>query len=375
MKELKELMDELGSLDEEIVALYEKRMKISEQVAEYKIEHGRKIFDKQREDEKIESVKALVSNEFNKHGIREMYLLLMSMSRKLQYQMLSKKGGTGSLPFQEVPAIEKKNVTVVYQGVEGAYSQAALKTFFPENVKSFNVKQWRDALEVISEGMADYAVLPIENSTAGFVTQMYDLLMKYDHYIVGEQIIKIDHKLLGVPGTKLRDINRVYSHEQALAQCQEFLNTRPWKAIPMDNTAAAAQKIADEKDKTQVAIASEIAGSIFGLDVIAEDICENPWNSTRFIIVTNKRIFASDAKKISICFELPHKSGSLYSILSHFIYNNLNMTKIESRPVEGRNWEYRFFVDFEGNLKDSAVKSALRGINEEARNMKILGNY
>ncbi len=375
MKELKELMDELGALDKEIVALYEKRMKISEKVAEYKIANGRKIFDKQREDEKIESVKALVSNDFNKHGIREVFLLLMSMSRKLQYQLLAKKGGTGSLPFQEVPAIEKEKVTVVYQGVEGAYSQAALKAFFPEDVKSFNVKQWRDALEVISEGMADYAVLPIENSTAGFVTQMYDLLMKYDHYIVGEQIIKIDHKLLGVPGTKLKDINRVYSHEQALAQCQEFLNTRPWKAIPMDNTAAAAQKIADEKDKTQVAIASEIAGSIFGLDVIAEDICENPWNSTRFIVVTNKRIFASDAKKISICFELPHKSGSLYSILSHFIYNNLNMTKIESRPVEGRNWEYRFFVDFEGNLKDSAVKSALRGINEEARNMKILGNY
>lgn len=375
MTDLKELRGELDVIDQEIVSLFEKRMKIAEKLADYKINNGKKIFDKQFEDEKVEHLRSLASTDFNKHGVEELFLQLMSMSRKLQYQKLAEKGRLGNLPFHEVPEIKKSKVRVVFQGVDGAYSQAAMHAFFKDDIEFFHVKQWRDALEVISEGMADYAVLPIENSTAGFVSQMYDLMMKYDHYIVGEQIIKIDHKLLGVPGTKLRDINRVYSHEQALAQCQEFLNTRPWRKIPMDNTAAAAQKISEEKDTTQAAIASEIAGDIFGLEVIAEDICENPFNSTRFIIVTNQRIFAEDAKKISICFELPHTSGSLYSILSHFIYNNLNMTKIESRPVEGRNWEYRFFVDFEGNLKDSAVKSALRGINEEARNMKILGNY
>ena len=143
----------------------------------------------------------------------------------------------------------------------------------------------------------------------------------------------------------------------------------------MVNTAMAAKKVKEDGDRTQAAIASAFAGEKFGLKILADKIYDNEANSTRFIIVTNQRIFRWDAKKISISFEVPHVSGSLYNILSHFIYNNLNMTKIESRPIPGRNWEYRFFVDFEGNLNDGGVKNALRGIREEANNMRILGNY
>jgi chorismate mutase/prephenate dehydratase len=150
---------------------------------------------------------------------------------------------------------------------------------------------------------------------------------------------------------------------------------REWQQIPLENTAVAARRVATEGDKTQAAIASAFAGEHFGLEILAEDIYVNEANSTRFIIITNQRIFRKDADKISICFEVPHRSGSLYNILSHFIYNNLNMMKIESRPITGRNWEYKFFIDFEGNLNDGAVKNALRGIREEATNMKILGNY
>ena len=143
----------------------------------------------------------------------------------------------------------------------------------------------------------------------------------------------------------------------------------------MQNNAFAAQKVAAEQDKTQAAIAGELAGQLYGLEVLEKGVNQEENNSTRFIIVTNQKIFRKDAKKISLCFEVPHRSGSLYHMLSHFIYNNLNMTKIESRPIEDRTWEYRFFVDFEGNLADSAVKNALRGLRDEARNMKILGNY
>ena len=143
----------------------------------------------------------------------------------------------------------------------------------------------------------------------------------------------------------------------------------------MKNNAFAAKKVADEKDTTQAAIASEYAAEVYGLDILQKGVNSSDENSTRFIIVTNQKIFKKDAKKISICFEISHHSGSLYHALSHFIYNNLNMTKIESRPIEERNWEYRFFVDFEGNLADSAVKNALRGLRDETRNMKILGNY
>ena len=143
----------------------------------------------------------------------------------------------------------------------------------------------------------------------------------------------------------------------------------------MQNNAFAAKKVAEEQDRTQAAIAGEHAAKIYGLEVLKKGVNQCDSNSTRFIIVTNQKIFRRDAKKISICFEVPHESGSLYHMLSHFIYNNLNMTKIESRPIPERSWEYRFFVDFDGNLADGAVKNAIRGLREEALNMKILGNY
>lgn len=376
MTDLKELRDEIDVIDRQIVELFEKRMSVSRQVAEYKISTGKKVFDRAREVSKIHTVKGFAHNEFNKHGIEELFLQIMAMSRKLQYQLLAENGVVGRLPFIAVDEIERSKVRVVFQGVEGAYSQAAMRQYFNSDITSFHVEQWRDAMEAIAEGSADFAVLPIENSTAGSVSDMYDLLVEFENYIVGEQIIRCEHKLLGLPQAELSDIRRIYSHPQALSQCKPYLEEhRDWKTVPLENTAVAAKRVADEKDVSQAAIASEFASDYFGLKVLADKIYVNEANSTRFIIVTNQRVFRKDADKISICFELPHISGSLYNILSHFIYNNVNMTKIESRPITGRNWEYRFFVDFEGNLNDSSVKNALRGIREEAINMRILGNY
>lgn len=374
--DLQELRDEIDRIDRQMTELFEKRMEISSQVAEYKINTGMKVFDQERERKVIQKVKELTHSEFNSHGIEELFQQIMAMSRKLQYQLLEKSGVAGRLPFIAVDELEKENIRVVYQGVEGAYSQAALKQFFGEHTASFHVPHWRDAMEAIAEGSADYAVLPIENSTAGSVDDMYDLLVEFENYIVGEQVIRCEHCLLGLPGAQLSDIRRVYSHQQGLSQCKEYLQThRDWKQIPLENTAVAAKKVAGDGDITQASISSRFAAECFGLSVLEEKIYSNEANSTRFIIVTNQRIFCRDAGKISICFELPHRSGSLYNILSHFIYNNLNMFGIKSRPIPGRNWEYRFFIDFEGNLNDSAVKNAIRGIREEATNLKILGNY
>ena len=376
MVDLKELREEIDVIDRQMVDLFEQRMELCQQVAEYKINTGKKVFDRSRETAKLDTLKGLTHNEFNRHGVEELFQQIMAMSRKLQYQLLAQNGVVGRLPFIAVDEIERSKVRVVFQGVEGAYSQAAMKQFFTGEITSFHVEQWRDAMEAIAEGSADFAVLPIENSTAGSVNDMYDLLVEFENYIVGEQIIRCEHRLLGLPGTELSDIRRVYSHPQGLSQCKPFLEEhRDWKQIPMENTAVAAKRVAEDGDKSQAAIASAFAGERFGLQVLADRIYVNEANSTRFIIVTNQRVFRKDADKISICFELPHTSGSLYNMLSHFIYNNINMTKIESRPITGRNWEYRFFIDFEGNLNDSSVKNALRGIREEARNMKILGNY
>lgn len=373
--DLMQLRERIDEIDARIVELYEQRMDVCRNVAQYKIETGKKVFDRQREIEKLEKVKALTHNDFNSHGVEELFEQLMSMSRKMQYQLLAANGSTGKLPFIGVDKLDTETARVVYQGSEGSYSQAAMYRFFGEQVNSFHVDSFRDAMSAIEEGSADFAVLPIENSTAGIVSEIYDLLVEFENYIVAEQIIQIEHCLLAAPGTKKEDIRRVYSHPQSLLQCARYLQNYDWQQISMKNNAFAARKVAEEKDMTQAAIAGEHAARVYNLKVLEKGINQSDTNSTRFIIVTNQKIFKKDAGKISICFEVPHKSGSLYHMLSHFIYNNLNMTKIESRPIEDRNWEYRFFIDFEGNLADSAVKNALRGLRDETRNMKILGNY
>ncbi|MGN0249579.1 MAG: prephenate dehydratase [Lachnospiraceae bacterium] len=373
--DLLQLRDEIDVIDKQIVELYEKRVNICKQVAEYKIENGKKVFDRVREEEKIRKVKALTTSDFTSRAVEELFEQIMSVSRKLQYQILAEHGSSGRLPFMGVDSLDDGKVRVVFQGAEGAYSQAAMVQYFGDKIQSFHVNTFRDAMSAIEEGSADFAVLPIENSTAGIISEVYDLLVEFENYIVGEQIIKIEHCLLGVPGSTIEDIRTVYSHPQSLMQSARFLSEHDWKQISMQNNAFAAQKVVKDGDKTQAAIASAYAGEIYGLDVLKKGVNQSDTNSTRFIIVTNQKVFLKDAKKISICFEIPHESGSLYHMLSHFIYNNLNLCKIESRPIEERNWEYRFFVDFEGNLADGAVKNALRGLRDEARNMKILGNY
>ncbi len=373
--DLLDLRKQIDGIDEQIVALYEKRMEISRQVAEYKIETGKKVFDKVREEEKLRKVKSLTHNEFNSHGIEELFEQIMSMSRKLQYGLLAEHGSIGKLPFIGVDRLYEEKARVVFQGAKGAYSQAAMMQYFGDKISSFHVDTFRDAMTAIEEGSADFAVLPIENSTAGIVSEIYDLLAEFENYIVGEQIIKIEHCLMALPGAKIEEIETVYSHPQSLMQSARFLNEYGWQQISMQNNAFAARKVAGSEDKHKAAIASEYAAKLYGLEVLVKGVNQSSTNSTRFIIVTNQKVFLKDAKKVSICFEVPHESGSLYHMLSHFIYNNLNMNRIESRPIEGRNWEYRFFIDFDGNLSDSSVKNALRGLREEARNMRILGNY
>lgn len=376
MAGLEDLRIRLDDIDEEIVRLYEERMKVCKEVGEYKVKSWGRVLDRQREKNKLTDVASKVSNEFNKKGIQEIYEQLMSMSRKLQYQLMVEAGALGKLPFIQIDSLEKETARVVYQGVEGAYGQAAMLKFFGEKCNNFHVRTFRDAMDAIEDGAADYAVLPIENSSAGAVTEVYDLLVEYENYIVGETILPVRHTLCGLPGTNLNEIKRVYSKAEALMQTTHFLDEHAdWQQISVVNTAVAAKKILEDKDPTQAAVCSAYAARVHGLSVLVPEINDDLNNSTRFIVVTNQKVFLKDASKISICFEVPHQSGSLYRLLSHFIYNDLNMSKIESRPVEGKSWEYRFFVDFDGNMGDAAVKNTIRGLREEAINLKILGNY
>ena len=278
--------------------------------------------------------------------------------------------------YDEMNEIDKEHAKVVYQGVEGAYSFLAMKQYFGENVDCFNVATFTEAMEAVAKGEADYAVLPIENSTAGIVNDTYDLLCEYDNFIVDEIYYKIDHALLGLENADISDIDVVYSHPQGLMQCSKYLDTHSdWQRIGQANTALSAKKVLEDGNVNEAAIASKDAAKYFSLKVLDTDISNNSNNVTRFVVISNKRCFRKNAGKMSICFETAHETGSLYNLLSHIIYNGLNMTKIESRPIEGKMWQWRFYVDFDGNIDDAAVKNAMRGIEEEAKRLKFLGNY
>lgn len=374
---LKEVRSRLDEVDRQIVDLYQKRMELSIQVAESKMRSNRPIRDVRRENQKLEMVKSLVEKGSDKKNVEELFRMLMSASRKYQYHLMSKYSNGGCrIPFQEVEELPVNGCRVVYTGVEGAFAHEATLRYFGNNVISFHVPTFEESMNALSGGRADFAVIPIENTSAGVVADVYDLLVKCDNYIVDEMDLPVVQSLLVVPGTKLEEIDTIYSHPQGISQCNKFLNEhKEIHAIEMSNTALAARKVAEEGIRSHAAIASQVAGELYGLETLISPLNHNLANMTRFAIISNKKIFRKDAQHISICFESEHDPGSLYRLMSHIIYNNLNMIKLESRPVPGQTWEYRFFMNFDGNFNQSGVKNALTGISEEAVSFKILGSF
>ncbi|MBO6130032.1 MAG: prephenate dehydratase [Pseudobutyrivibrio sp.] len=378
MRDLTELRDEIDVIDKDILNLFTKRMDLACQVADYKIATGKKVYDKAREDEKLEKLSSYVDDEFNQVAVKELYTQIMSISRKKQFAILRDKGSSFNTGFTPIDEFDFSNAVVCFQGVQGAYSQLAMIEFFNDEMKdSFHVDLWRDAMEAIKKGKADYAVLPIENSLAGSIEENFDLLSEYNVAIIGEQILKVDHALLGVKGAKIEDIKTVYSHPKAIAQCENYIRNYhiDWDVKNLRNTAMSAQKIHTDNDITQAAIGSKYNAILYDLDILEESIQDDKNNETRFIIVSKEKKFRKKADKISLCLEISHEPGSLYRILSNLIFNGINMNRIESRPIKGVNWQYRFFIDIDGNLDDEAVRNALTGLNEECVRLRVLGNY
>ncbi|MFV0344137.1 MAG: bifunctional chorismate mutase/prephenate dehydratase [Anaerocolumna sp.] len=367
--------EKIDEVDKKIVELFEYRMQLAKDVAAYKIETGKKVFDREREISKLNTLSTLTDDTFNKIGIQELFTQIMSMSRKMQYSLIKEDFSDNPFTsFKEVLA--DKPLKVICFGEKGSYTERAMEEYFGENINPTYADSFKKVMLSVKEGHSDYGVLPIENTSTGGIADIYDLLVEFDNYIIGEHVIKIEHALLGLKGAKLTDIKTVYSHPQGLMQCQKFLEAHP-EITPVKciSTSDSAKKVLLDGDVSQGAIAGRQSAVIYDLDILEESINHEQNNSTRFIIISRDRKYQEEADKVSICFELPHESGTLYNMLSHMIYNNLSMTKIESRPLEGRNFEYRFFVDFEGNLSDPGVRNALYGIKEEAISLKILGNY
>ena len=278
--------------------------------------------------------------------------------------------------FVDISHYKPNDLKIGYQGVKGSFSEEAMISFFGENNKSLNYEKFEDVFISLKNDEIDYGILPFENSCTGAITSVYDLISKYGFYIVGEECIKINQNLVGVKDATVDDIKEVYSHPQGFEQSKNFLrNHEDFKLIYFYNTAISAKHVSKLNDKSKAAIASSRAAKIYNLDILAKNIHDNNNNHTKFVIISKNLESSKESNNITVSFSLENRAGSLYNLLGHFVKNNLNMIKIESRPSNGELWEYVLYVDLEGNINDEKVKNAINLIKEETRYFKLLGCY
>ncbi|MDD6489633.1 MAG: prephenate dehydratase [Clostridia bacterium] len=371
---LKPIRDEIDRIDNQLIELFKQRMDCSKRVAEYKLENGLPIFNAEREKDILNSV--YEKGEEYGGSARLLYSSIMELSRALQHDML----GSGEQLKNEILSaaddipFNSQNVKVACFGVPGTYAHNATQKLF-QNCEPKFCGRFQDVFSAIQNNEAEFGIIPIENSSAGSVTDVYDLMLKYRFYISAAVDIPVNHCLAAKKGTKLSDIKKVYSHQQALSQCSDFLNSRKFEIESYISTAAAAQMIAQQDNNTYAAICSEDAAEKYGLEIILRGFQNNPNNCTRFIAVSKKMFIEENADKISLCFSLPHTTGSLYSTLCRFAVHGLNLTKIESRPMFSKSFEYLFYLDFTGNIKDKDVLSLICALSDELDEFSFLGNY
>ena len=262
---------------------------------------------------------------------------------------------------------------VSFQGERGAYSEAAAKLFFNEEIKTTPLTTFAEVLKNTSNDKTEYSILPVENSLEGSVGESYDLLYSTNLNAVGEIYHKIEHCLIGIG--KLEEVDTVYSHPQALGQCREFIEKHNMKTIPAYDTAGSVKIVKELNKKNCASIASKTASLIYNVPIITENIANNLNNYTRFLILSKKEALETKNDKTSIIFSIKHEPGSLYRIIENFHENNVNLTKIESRPTKSNTWEYNFYVDFEGHKNNTKISKILDKIKQESMFMKVLGSY
>ena len=378
--DLEEIRSRIDHIDRKLVELIEERLEIVKEVALYKKENNMKIFDRKREEEVVYKNLSNVKNEELKHYIEIILKDIMDSSKEYQ------KFKIGS-PKKYVNSLDFNGKKLGYTGVPGAYAYEVMINLLKNSknsdgstgvrakeILSFNTH--RELVEGVENGKVDFAILPIENSIVGEVRDSIDLINKRSIYIVGEVKHKIEHNLLGIKGSKIEDIKRVYSHEQALMQCSEFLGKYPeWEKVKMNNTALSAKYIGDTKNKENACIANMETREMYNLELLQPDINNEKENFTRFFIVSNKNLICENSEKISVITSTKNESGALMKLLKVFSDYGLNMVNLKSRPKTNKPWEYYFYIDFEGNLEEENVEKALKEIREKSIYLQILGNY
>lgn len=371
---LNEIRAEINAIDDQLLPLLMRRMDAAGKVAQIKREAGIPVLDAKREQQILDRI--LERGGAYGTALQGVYAAMMEASRALQHDAL---GGGQALRDQLKQALAAGNVwpqapRIACSGVNGAYSDAASRLLFPQRDVSF-YHGFEDVFAAVAEGKADFGVVPIENSYAGSVHETFDLMLRHRLSISAAVDLPIHHCLMALPGVQLNRLKRVYSHPQGLAQCAEYLEAHGLAPIPCSNTAAAAKLLAETSQQDAAAIASADAAHNFGLQILARDIQTSKNNATRFIAISREMRITPQADKISLIFTLPHTTGSLYGVLSRFAHCGLNLTKIESRPIPDSNFQYYFYLDFTGSVRDEPTLHLLCALQDELPAFTLLGNY
>lgn len=380
MSELERLRAQMDEIDGELARLFLRRLDTAQQIGAYKQQAGLPPLDQQRELEVIQQVTRATGDEGRKLELAKLFENILALSRR--EQRLKAAGGapgTGFVRYQRDLGQVRRPVEhprVVYQGVPGAYSEMASLDYFGPGADCQGLRTFDDVFQAVDEGRADYGVVPIENSSTGAIRQVYELLGEYEHFVVGENTVKVEHCLMAPQGATLDTITHVYSHEQGLFQSDRFLKQYPdWIQVPYGDTAGSGKYVAETGDITKAAICSRRAAELYGLNILVQGVNYNDNNTTRFVVVSPKMELREGADKISAVLSLPHQVGSLNEVLTIFAIHGLNLVKLESRPMPGHSWEYLFFVEFSGSLTAPGMDAAILELSQVCSHLRILGNF
>lgn len=375
--DLKELRERIDKVDDEIVRLFGERMEIAAQVADYKKANNLPIFQPAREREKLKDVAAKAGPEMADYT-RVLYSMLFELSRSYQSKRSRKEAplyNEITKAIESTPRLFPQAPMVACQGVEGAYSQQACEKIFRSPFIMY-FKSFDAVFGAIEQGLCQYGILPIENSTAGSVTKVYDLMIQHNFSIVRTFRLKVDHNLLANPGTLLEDIKEIYSHEQAINQCSGFLQTlKGVNVIPVANTALASEMVSKSGRKDVAALSSRSCAELYGLECLASSVQDKGNNRTRFICISKNLEIYPGSDKTSIMMVLNHKPGALYKVLARIYTLGINVTKLESRPIPDREFEFMFYFDLETSIYSEEFVQLMCELDDFCEEFKYLGSY
>lgn len=367
--DLQELRNNIDVTDEKILSLFMERMELCKGVADYKKQHNMPVFQGGREKQVIDRIKALTGDPALENGTAALFTTIMDISKLLQNRKLLPD--TNEYTFTEP---DFKNADKIgCQGTSGANSETASRMIFGDKEPIF-YNSFEDVFRAVQSGEIEYGVIPLKNSTAGMIDSAYDLMAKYSVYIVKQVCVEINHCLAVKKGTSLNDIECIYSHPQALAQCSAFIARSGIKTSPYSNTATAAEMVSSS-DKKIASICSVDCAERLGLEILATDIADCSVNRTQFVCIARDLKVSADADTISIMIQIPHTEGSLYRLLTKFYVNGMNIIRIENRPVRDGSFDVMFYLDFSGKLEDSAVRALMNDLSENMEYFRCLGTF